>query len=67
MEPWCRVAALRKQVRAGRSFSRDEFAIAVAALKSEALLNEPAGAGYIDRNRPPALRKSGAWPLAGAP
>jgi len=36
----------------------------IAALKSEALLNESVGAGYIDRNWPPALRESGAWPLA---
>src|SRR5258708_22279648 len=28
----------------------------IAALKSEALLNESVGAGYIDRNWPPALR-----------
>lgn len=36
----------------------------VAALKAEALLNESVGAGYIERNWPPALRGSGAWPLA---
>lgn len=35
----------------------------IAALKSEALLNESVGAGYIDRNWPPALKESGAWPL----
>lgn len=35
----------------------------VSALKSEALLNESVGAGYIDRNWPPALKESGAWPL----
>lgn len=35
----------------------------IAALKSEALLNESVGAGYIERNWPPALKKSGAWPL----
>ncbi|MDA8161932.1 MAG: DUF499 domain-containing protein [Desulfobacteraceae bacterium] len=33
------------------------------ALKSQALLNESVGAGYIDRNWPPALKESGAWPL----
>jgi hypothetical protein len=27
----------------------------IAALKSEALLNESVGAGYIERNWPPAL------------
>ncbi len=37
----------------------------IAALKSEALLNESVGAGYIDRNWPPALKESGAWPLPG--
>jgi len=36
----------------------------IAALKSEALLNESVGAGYIDRNWPPALKAGGAWPLA---
>jgi hypothetical protein len=36
----------------------------IAALKSAALLNESVGAGYIDRNWPPALKSSGAWPLA---
>ncbi len=35
----------------------------IAALKSEGLLNESVGAGYIDRNWPPALKESGAWPL----
>ena len=35
----------------------------VGALKSEALLNENVGAGYIDRNWPPAFRSAGAWPL----
>ena len=35
----------------------------IAALKSEALLNESVGAGYIERNWPPALKTSGAWPL----
>lgn len=36
----------------------------IAALKSAALLNESVGAGYIDRNWPPALKESGAWPLS---
>lgn len=36
----------------------------IAALKHEALLNESVGAGYIDRNWPPALKDSGDWPLA---
>jgi hypothetical protein len=35
----------------------------IATLKSQALLNESVGAGYIDRNWPPALKQSGAWPL----
>jgi Protein of unknown function (DUF499) len=35
----------------------------ITALKSQALLNESVGAGYIDRNWPPALKDSGAWPL----
>ena len=36
----------------------------IGALKSEALLNESVGAGYVERNWPPAFRESGAWPLA---
>jgi hypothetical protein len=36
----------------------------LAALKSEALLNESVGAGYIERNWPPALKESGSWPLS---
>ncbi len=36
----------------------------IAALKSQALVNESVGAGYIDRNWPPAFKESGAWPLA---
>lgn len=37
----------------------------IAALKSNTppLLNESVGAGYIERNWPPALKESGAWPL----
>ena len=35
----------------------------IAALRSEALLNERPGAGYIDRHWPPAFKESGAWPL----
>lgn len=37
----------------------------ITALKSEELLNESVGAGYIERNWPPALKESGAWPLSG--
>jgi len=36
----------------------------ITALKSPALLNESVGAGYIERFWPPALKESGAWPLA---
>jgi hypothetical protein len=35
----------------------------ITALKSQGLLNEGVGSGYIDRNWPPALKESGAWPL----
>jgi hypothetical protein len=37
----------------------------ISALKSQALLNESVGAGYIERHWPPALKESAAWPLAG--
>ena len=36
----------------------------IGALKSEALLNESVGSSYIERNWPPALKESAAWPLA---
>ena len=35
----------------------------ITALKSQALLNESVGAGYIERNWPPAQKESGEWPL----
>ena len=34
----------------------------IAALKSDGLLNESVGAGYIDRHWPPAFKDAGAWP-----
>ena len=37
----------------------------ISALKSEALLNESVGSGYIDRHWPPAFEGAGAWPLSG--
>jgi hypothetical protein len=37
----------------------------IESLKASALLNESPGAGYLDRRWPPALKESGAWPLAG--
>lgn len=36
----------------------------IAALKSQGLLSEGVGAGYIERNWPPALKESGTWPLS---
>jgi hypothetical protein len=36
----------------------------VVTLKSGGLLNESVGAGYLERNWPPALKESGAWPLS---
>jgi len=36
----------------------------IGALKSNSLLNESVGAGYLERKWPPALKESGAWPLA---
>jgi len=35
----------------------------ITALISQGLLNESVGAGYLERNWPPALKESGAWPL----
>jgi hypothetical protein len=36
----------------------------IAALKSQELLNESVGAGYLERRWPPALKQSAAWPLS---
>ncbi len=50
---------------AGHSSSSETLCGRVlSALKSEALLNESIGAGYLERNWPPAFKESGAWPLA---
>ena len=35
----------------------------VTALKTEALLSETVGAGYLDRHWPPTFKETGAWPL----
>ena len=35
----------------------------ISALKTEALLNESVGTGYLDRHWPPAFKDTGAWPL----
>jgi hypothetical protein len=51
---------------AGHSSAGDSLSgRVIAALKAEAMLNESVGAGYLERNWPPALKDSGAWPLAG--
>jgi hypothetical protein len=51
---------------AGHSSSRETLAgRALAALKSQGLLNQQIGAGYVDRKWPPALLHTGAWPLSG--
>jgi len=36
----------------------------IAALRSNSLLNESPGSGYLDRKWPPAFKESGAWPLS---
>ena len=49
---------------AGHSSSNESLCgRVISALKSSALLNESVGAGYLERNWPPALRAAGAWPL----
>ncbi len=50
---------------AGHASSSDSLCgRVISALKSGALLNESVGAGYLERNWPPALKESGAWPLS---
>jgi hypothetical protein len=49
---------------AGHASSGDSLCGRIlAALKSEGLLNDSVGAGYLERNWPPALKESGTWPL----
>ena len=49
---------------AGHSSANETLAgRVVAALKTEALLSETIGAGYLDRHWPPAFKETGAWPL----
>jgi hypothetical protein len=51
---------------AGHASSNETLAGRIlSALKSQELLNESIGAGYIDRKWPKALKDSGAWPLSG--
>jgi hypothetical protein len=51
---------------AGHSSSRETLAgRAIAALKTEGLLNDTVGPAYIDRKWPTALVAAGAWPLSG--
>ncbi len=50
---------------AGHSSSTETLTSRViSAMKSQALLNDSPGAGYLERKWPPALKESGAWPLA---
>jgi len=37
----------------------------ITAMKTEGLLNESVGVGYLQRNWPVAHKESGAWPLSG--
>ena len=49
---------------AGHSSARETLCgRVIAALKTEALLNETIGVGYLGRQWPPAFKESGAWPL----
>ena len=55
-----------KTIDLGAGYSRGGPTLServIAALNANALLNESVGAGYIERNWPPALQESGAWPL----
>jgi len=51
---------------AGHASAGDSLsARVIAAMRSEGLLNESVGAGYLQRNWPTALKDSGVWPLSG--
>ena len=52
-------------IGAGHASASDSLAgRLISVLKTEALLNEGVGAGYLGRNWPPAFEESGAWPLS---
>ena len=56
-----------KTIDLGAGYSRGNDTLSgrvITALKSNALLNESVGAGYIERNWPPALKEAGTWPLS---
>ena len=56
-----------KTIDLGAGYSRGNDTLSgrvVSALKANALLNESVGAGYLERNWPPALKDSGTWPLS---
>ena len=49
---------------AGHSSARESLCgRVVAALRTEALLNETVSVGYLGRQWPPAFKETGAWPL----
>jgi len=51
---------------AGHASAGDSLAArVVTALKSEGLMNDSVGAGYLERHWPAALKEGGAWPLQG--
>jgi hypothetical protein len=51
---------------AGHASSGESLCLRIiTALRSQALLNESVGAGYIERHWPPSLKEAGAWPLSG--
>lgn len=53
-------------VGAGHSSGADTLCgRVISALTAEGLLNSSVSASYIDRNWPPALKPTGAWPLPG--
>ena len=65
LTPTSRAASVRSTWAAAMPLSGETLSgRVIAALKSNSLLNESVGAGYIDRNWPPALLKPGAWPLS---
>jgi len=61
MEPWYKVATPRKEVREGRSFNPDEFAIALEV--EHDIRRTPAGALWRSRGPTAASpTRSSSWP-----
>ena len=65
---WDASTASLKEISLGQlhqSEARSITSAILARMRHDSLLSREIGASYIERNWPPALKESGAWPMAG--